>query len=174
MRPHRHPRSANEPKPQDRRLPEWVGMPCCPGTWLEGHRGHFNAVFGRSNGSERSRTRRWWRGLDSNQRRLSQRIYSPSPLATRAPLRSKQNTKQNNSFLIRKAFAFRLISPWFAVWFALCQSLFARRCSCFVFLGDKKPIIRQIAASLLWQSKSPQAVSLPPHSVRECEPCIYR
>src|SRR5271165_7023754 len=29
----------------------------------------------------------WWRGLDSNQRRLSQRIYSPSPLATRAPLR---------------------------------------------------------------------------------------
>src|ERR1051326_656035 len=29
----------------------------------------------------------WWRGLDSNQRRLSQRIYSPSPLTTRAPLR---------------------------------------------------------------------------------------
>ena len=29
---------------------------------------------------------RWWRGLDSNQRRLSQRIYSPSPLTTRAPL----------------------------------------------------------------------------------------
>src|SRR5690606_38340711 len=29
----------------------------------------------------------WWRGLDSNQRRHSQRIYSPSPLATRAPLR---------------------------------------------------------------------------------------
>ena len=28
----------------------------------------------------------WWRGLDSNQRRLSQRIYSPSPLTTRAPL----------------------------------------------------------------------------------------
>ena len=26
-------------------------------------------------------------------------IYSPSPLATRAPLRSKQNTKQNNTFL---------------------------------------------------------------------------
>ena len=29
----------------------------------------------------------WWRGLDSNQRRLSQRIYSPSPLTARAPLR---------------------------------------------------------------------------------------
>ena len=28
----------------------------------------------------------WWRGLDSNQRRLSQRIYSPPPLTTRAPL----------------------------------------------------------------------------------------
>ena len=28
----------------------------------------------------------WWRGLDSNQRRHSQRIYSPSPLTTRAPL----------------------------------------------------------------------------------------
>ena len=32
--------------------------------------------------------RQWWRGLDSNQRRLSQRIYSPSPLTTRAPLRT--------------------------------------------------------------------------------------
>ena len=28
----------------------------------------------------------WWRGLDLNQRRQSQRIYSPSPLTTRAPL----------------------------------------------------------------------------------------
>src|SRR5690606_8971180 len=27
----------------------------------------------------------WWVGLDSNQRRHSQRIYSPSPLTTRAP-----------------------------------------------------------------------------------------
>ena len=26
----------------------------------------------------------WWRELDLNQRRLSQRIYSPSPLTTRA------------------------------------------------------------------------------------------
>ena len=29
----------------------------------------------------------WWRGLDSNQRRLSQQIYSLPPLATREPLR---------------------------------------------------------------------------------------
>jgi hypothetical protein len=28
----------------------------------------------------------WWRELDLNQRRLSQRIYSPSPLTTRASL----------------------------------------------------------------------------------------
>ena len=32
--------------------------------------------------------RQWWRGLDSNQRRQSQRIYSPSPLTTRAPLQT--------------------------------------------------------------------------------------
>ena len=31
----------------------------------------------------------WWRELDSNQRRHSQRVYSPSPLATRASLRPK-------------------------------------------------------------------------------------
>ncbi len=36
-----------------------------------------------------SPSRGWWRGLDSNQRRHSQRVYSPSPLATRAPLRPK-------------------------------------------------------------------------------------
>lgn len=30
----------------------------------------------------------WWRELDLNQRRLSQRIYSPSPLTTRASLHS--------------------------------------------------------------------------------------
>ena len=32
--------------------------------------------------------RQWWRGLDLNQRRHSQRIYSPPPLTTRAPLRT--------------------------------------------------------------------------------------
>ena len=36
----------------------------------------------------RSPVRQWWRRLDSNQRRLSQRIYSPSPLTTRALLQS--------------------------------------------------------------------------------------
>ncbi len=30
----------------------------------------------------------WWVGLDLNQRRRSQRIYSPSPLTTRAPTRT--------------------------------------------------------------------------------------
>ena len=29
---------------------------------------------------------KWWREMDSNHRRLSQRIYSPPPLATRASL----------------------------------------------------------------------------------------
>ena len=29
----------------------------------------------------------WWRGEDLNLRRLRQRVYSPSPLATRVPLR---------------------------------------------------------------------------------------
>ena len=33
-----------------------------------------------------------WRGLDSNQRRRRQRIYSPPPLTTRAPL---HNERQN-------------------------------------------------------------------------------
>ena len=32
------------------------------------------------------RVTEWWRELDLNQRRLSQRIYSPSPLTTRASL----------------------------------------------------------------------------------------
>ena len=31
----------------------------------------------------------WWRGLDSNQRRQSQQIYSLPPLTTRAPLRTE-------------------------------------------------------------------------------------
>ncbi len=31
----------------------------------------------------------WWRGEDSNLRRLSQQIYSLPPLAAREPLRSK-------------------------------------------------------------------------------------
>lgn len=39
---------------------------------------------------------RWWRGLDSNQRRRSQRIYSPSPLATRAPLHDRRRTRSQN------------------------------------------------------------------------------
>ena len=30
-----------------------------------------------------------WAGLDLNQRRLSQRIYSPSPLTTRTPTRKR-------------------------------------------------------------------------------------
>ena len=33
-----------------------------------------------------NRFRRWWRRLDSNQRTLSERIYSPSPLTTRTLL----------------------------------------------------------------------------------------
>ncbi len=33
--------------------------------------------------------RNWWRGLDSNQRRLSQQIYSLPPLATREPLHTR-------------------------------------------------------------------------------------
>ena len=32
--------------------------------------------------------RRWWRRLDSNQRTLSERIYSPSPLTTRTLLQA--------------------------------------------------------------------------------------
>jgi hypothetical protein len=34
--------------------------------------------------------REWWRELDSNQRTLSERIYSPSPLTTRTPLHSNK------------------------------------------------------------------------------------
>lgn len=41
--------------------------------------------------------RQWWRGLDSNQRRLSQRIYSPSPLTTRAPLQSATGAMQRGT-----------------------------------------------------------------------------
>ena len=32
---------------------------------------------------------RWWRGKDSNLRTLRERIYSPSPLTTRPPLRTE-------------------------------------------------------------------------------------
>ena len=41
----------------------------------------------------------WWRGLDSNQRRLSQRIYSPSPLTTRAPLQTAAGAMRRGIFL---------------------------------------------------------------------------
>ena len=44
-------------------------------------------------------SRSWWRGLDSNQRRLSQRIYSPSPLATRAPLPREKDQRNHNTTL---------------------------------------------------------------------------
>ena len=42
--------------------------------------------------------RQWWRRLDSNQRRLSQRIYSPSPLTTRALLRTALPEPCNEAF----------------------------------------------------------------------------
>ena len=34
---------------------------------------------------------KWWKGLDSNQRRHSQQIYSLPPLATRAPLQNQRH-----------------------------------------------------------------------------------
>lgn len=43
---------------------------------------HRHISYGRCTG--------WWRGLDSNQRRHSQRVYSPSPLTARAPLHPGQ------------------------------------------------------------------------------------
>ena len=43
---------------------------------------HRHIAYGRCTG--------WWRGLDSNQRRHSQRVYSPSPLTARAPLHPGQ------------------------------------------------------------------------------------
>ena len=36
---------------------------------------------------------KWWRGEDSNLRRLSQQIYSLPPLAAREPLRKKSNAR---------------------------------------------------------------------------------
>jgi len=51
---------------------------------------------------------------------------------------------------LRKAFAFRLISPWFAAWFAVCQCLFVKWRSCFVFLGDRKPNHQTDCRSLRW------------------------
>ena len=38
----------------------------------------------------RRRIKGWWRGVDSNHRRLCQQIYSLPPLATREPLQSKR------------------------------------------------------------------------------------
>ncbi len=75
---------------------------------------------------------KWWRGLDSNQRRLSQRIYSPSPLATRAPLQNekdKQFQRPEIFEIVRIPLFFRL---WFAARFAVCQRIFGDPCSCFV------------------------------------------
>ena len=44
--------------------------------------------------NSQSGKRKWWRELDSNQRRHSQRIYSPSPLATRASLHKHTKIKK--------------------------------------------------------------------------------
>lgn len=52
--------------------------------------------------------------MDSNQRRLSQRIYSPSPLATRAPLQSRKTKLGQNVDLARsreQRFVWHFISP---------------------------------------------------------------
>ena len=47
----------------------------------------YHARFNRKTlRGESSSVLNWWRGLDSNQRRLSQQIYSLPPLATREPL----------------------------------------------------------------------------------------
>jgi hypothetical protein len=42
-------------------------------------------------------TRKWWRGEDSNLRRLSQQIYSLPPLTAREPLRKTATSSKINS-----------------------------------------------------------------------------
>ena len=54
-------------------------------------------------GRVRLPVRQWWRGLDLNQRRLSQRIYSPSPLTTRALLRTAVGAMQRGTYRTGRA-----------------------------------------------------------------------
>ncbi len=54
----------------------------------------------------------WWRGLDSNQRRRSQRIYSPSPLATRAPLLRDQQIAYTQTKWPRSRERGRMVLWW--------------------------------------------------------------
>ena len=58
----------------------------------------------------------WWRGVDSNHRRLSQQIYSLPPLATREPLQSKERILYTapdsvNRFPVNSAFNLQFFLP---------------------------------------------------------------